>query len=879
MRKIFRIITMLFICCIFALTIFAKETVLIDNDFSKTDLSGFQLKGNWQVSGGELSTAEGSGSAYLVYEIPDHYKGKSFQVDVDFVGHTSTGGILIGATGNGFTGTPSGFWGFDGFIGPNGDLAALGCYNATGGWGGNIQVSDPMLMVADLHLTARVVGNNLTYLVTSLDGETQYFGISYDLGTGTQNANAYTAFDGKIGLRKFYTDRGAFDNFKLTVFEDDVLPTLNRSLQLGEVGFRSSGIRKSGETVSGSGAMLTEKLLPADFKAEVLLKPEGVSKLLFGMTDSKNGYAFEINKPRETVALYQIKDGAYIWLASKKMPVGDGPYLTSVSVHEKIATVVFDAFSQGEGAFPTFELNLAGYAAGRFGVWLEGGTVSSLAVTDSVGKDGETYRNPVNTGADPALLFHDGTYYLYHRITSGNNIFRVYTSPNLVDWLARDVVFAHKPDEYSALITGYMSPIPFYYDGIFYLFFSANIGGESRILYATSDSPYGPFEYKNGEKPLHSVAEIYGYPFLDDDGKLYMIVNRFGNGNHVCIEEIRLQDGVFSTVPGTLTRLMSPTTEYENDGYGFVSEGGAILKHDGYYYLVWSTGHFKGHYGLAYAVSENVRGPYTRYEYNDILTYNSVVDGVGYGVFVPSPDGTELYVLYHKHLLVGQVSPRQTCLDKVQFVKNPNGGPDILTINGPSTTPQVLPSNIYRYDVNRDGTESLADIIAVAKHVATFEKNYVGTYDVNANHVVDFYDVKAMHERLGTSAVVELTIGSTIAYIDGEAKILDAAPINRNNRTMLPVRFLANALGIDNDGIKWDAATRTATLSNNEVTIVVTIDAPTMTVNGETVALDSPAIIAYDRTYLPVRAIANALGVSNENIAWDAETSTATLVK
>ncbi len=37
--------------------------------------------------------------------------------------------------------------------------------------------------------------------------------------------------------------------------------------------------------------------------------------------------------------------------------------------------------------------------------------------------------------------------------------------------------------------------------------------------------------------------------------------------------------------------------------------------------------------------------------------------------------------------------------------------------------------------------------------------------------------------------------------------------------------------------------------------------------------------LLYDRTYLPVRVIANALGVSNENIAWDAETSTATLVK
>ncbi len=126
---------------------------------------------------------------------------------------------------------------------------------------------------------------------------------------------------------------------------------------------------------------------------------------------------------------------------------------------------------------------------------------------------------------------------------------------------------------------------------------------------------------------------------------------------------------------------------------------------------------------------------------------------------------------------------------------------------------------------------------------------------------------------------VKLTINSTTAYINGKAQTLDAAPINRNNRTMLPVRFLANAFGVANDGIKWSAETRTATLSNATTTIVVTIDKPYMTVNGQRVELDSPAIIESNRTYLPVRAIANALGVSNDNIAWDAKTNTATLVK
>ncbi len=133
-------------------------------------------------------------------------------------------------------------------------------------------------------------------------------------------------------------------------------------------------------------------------------------------------------------------------------------------------------------------------------------------------------------------------------------------------------------------------------------------------------------------------------------------------------------------------------------------------------------------------------------------------------------------------------------------------------------------------------------------------------------------------DEIKVTKTVQLTIGSRYAYINGVPETMDVAPIIKNSRTMLPVRFLANTFGIENDGIVWDDATKTATLKDAETTIVITIGAPSMTVNGESVALDSPAIIENSRTYLPVRAIANALGVSNDNITWDDATKTATLI-
>ncbi len=175
------------------------------------------------------------------------------------------------------------------------------------------------------------------------------------------------------------------------------------------------------------------------------------------------------------------------------------------------------------------------------------------------------------------------------------------------------------------------------------------------------------------------------------------------------------------------------------------------------------------------------------------------------------------------------------------------------------------PGNDYHYKLVIDGAAT-----------AIISEEAQKVFDIENNGTLLTYE---SDEKEESKTEVKLTINSTTAYINGKAQTLDAAPINRNNRTMLPVRFLANAFGVANDGIKWDAATRTATLSNATTTIVVTIDQPYMTVNGQRVELDSPAIIESNRTYLPVRAIANALGVSNDNIAWDAKTNTATLVK
>lgn len=119
---------------------------------------------------------------------------------------------------------------------------------------------------------------------------------------------------------------------------------------------------------------------------------------------------------------------------------------------------------------------------------------------------------------------------------------------------------------------------------------------------------------------------------------------------------------------------------------------------------------------------------------------------------------------------------------------------------------------------------------------------------------------------------IMMTIDSKTMYIFGEKIENDVAPVIRAERTMLPARIEAESLGAE---VAWDDATKTVTITKGETVIVITIGSDKATVNGEEVALDSPAFIENDRTYTPVRFIAEALGATVE---WDDATKTVTII-
>lgn len=131
-------------------------------------------------------------------------------------------------------------------------------------------------------------------------------------------------------------------------------------------------------------------------------------------------------------------------------------------------------------------------------------------------------------------------------------------------------------------------------------------------------------------------------------------------------------------------------------------------------------------------------------------------------------------------------------------------------------------------------------------------------------------------DEYGFTTKVVVPVGENY-ILSGENKIdLDVpAYINAAGYTMLPVRAVANALGIDKNAVLWDQPTRTVTIMYGQRIITMTYGQKVIYVNGSALPASSEVEIKDGRTFLPMRDLATALGVLD--IQWDSVNRTATL--
>ena len=104
---------------------------------------------------------------------------------------------------------------------------------------------------------------------------------------------------------------------------------------------------------------------------------------------------------------------------------------------------------------------------------------------------------------------------------------------------------------------------------------------------------------------------------------------------------------------------------------------------------------------------------------------------------------------------------------------------------------------------------------------------------------------------------VSLFIGDNEALVNGDVEVMDQAAYIKNGRTLVPFRFLGEALGAE---VSWDSAARTAILNLNDSEVKVTINSKIAYIKGNQAALDVPAEIVGGRTFIPLRFVSEALG-------------------
>ena len=110
--------------------------------------------------------------------------------------------------------------------------------------------------------------------------------------------------------------------------------------------------------------------------------------------------------------------------------------------------------------------------------------------------------------------------------------------------------------------------------------------------------------------------------------------------------------------------------------------------------------------------------------------------------------------------------------------------------------------------------------------------------------------------------------------VNGKELVTDTPAVIRNSRTMVPFRALFDSLGATN--ITWDEPSQKVTGSDGATTISLTIGSREITVNGNTVPVDSPPVIINSRTMIPLSAVSTALG---GKVDWNGVDYIATVTK
>jgi hypothetical protein len=208
-------------------------------------------------------------------------------------------------------------------------------------------------------------------------------------------------------------------------------------------------------------------------------------------------------------------------------------------------------------------------------------------------------------------------------------------------------------------------------------------------------------------------------------------------------------------------------------------------------------------------------------------------------------------------------------LDKVGI----NGDSDRLLeipIQRSGTVPSTIKISGIKLDVDRTIPEG--DIKLEVGGTSISETSNV--FSGSDNYMYMVVASCATSALTASSSEAVFKINQPSYTVNGQDVLMDVAPYINSGRTMIPLRFAANAVGVTDGNISWNEGTKTVTLIKNSRVVQMKIGSNDMQINGITIVNDVAPEINNGRTMVPIRALSTALGAV---VQWNETDQTVTV--
>lgn len=273
------------------------------------------------------------------------------------------------------------------------------------------------------------------------------------------------------------------------------------------------------------------------------------------------------------------------------------------------------------------------------------------------------YQNPVfpQSFPDPFVLKYNGEYFAYCTGQwDDGRIFGVLHSTDLIDWRPLGGAMA----ELKEPVPFYWAPEVTYWNGTFYLYYSAGNEELMHLRVATSDRPDGGF-VDSGRRLTAEDFAIDAHVFSDDDGQRYFFyatdfLEHSHIGTGVVIDRMadwfRLDGQPRPVVRAKYDWQVFDPNRAEKGGVRWHTvEGPFVLKRKGRYFLMFSGGNWKQPtYGVSFALSGSLSSAGEWRQFSDgekilpiLRTDENKQVGPGHNSVIRGPNNRELYCVYH----------------------------------------------------------------------------------------------------------------------------------------------------------------------------------------------------------------------------------------